>query len=58
MVRLNVRVKSEIYKDFTREAETEGRSVSDVIRVLMRQYIQAKKAEREFQAQLTPRGKS
>ena len=45
--RLNVRVLTSVYEEFSREVELQGRSVSDVVRVLLMDYVDQCREARE-----------
>lgn len=45
MARLNLNLTSEIYQRLQREASLEGRSVSDVVRVLVNEWLKLKQLE-------------
>ena len=47
-VRLNVEIKEGIYSEFKRFAEAEGRSMADVVRVLVNGWISDKRIESEL----------
>ena len=46
MARLNLNLTNEIYQRLQREASLEGRSVSDVVRVLVNEWLKLKQLER------------
>ena len=47
-MRLNVEIKEGIYSEFKRFAEAEGRSMADVVRVLVNGWISDKRLESEL----------
>jgi negative regulator of replication initiation len=44
-MRLNVELKNELYAEVSVHAEREGRSISDVVRVLLLDWCKAKRRE-------------
>ena len=48
VARLNVEIKDEIYNRFVSASQTEGRTVSDVIRVLINQWL----LDKDYESQL------
>lgn len=53
-MRLNVEIKTDIYERLSRAADGEGRSISDVVRVMVLGYV--RKREREENGGLNERG--
>ena len=49
MARLNLNLNDEIYKRLKEEASREGRSVSDVVRVLVNEWLKRKGLERSLE---------
>lgn len=45
MARLNLNLTNEIYQRLQREASLEGRSVSDVVRVLVNEWLKLKQLD-------------
>lgn len=48
MKRLNVDIKDCIYNDFLKQAEMDGRSISDIIRLMILDYIENRSSVRSF----------
>ena len=48
VARLNIDLKDSIYEDLRGRAKEEGRSVSDVVRVLVNNWLLTKDEERRF----------
>lgn len=46
MARLNLNLNDDIYKRLKKEASEEGRSVSDVVRVLVNEWLKRKALDR------------
>lgn len=53
MARLNIDMKNEIYSCLQVEASREGRSVSDVVRVLVNQFLAGKRREEELEIEMS-----
>ncbi len=53
MARLNIDMKNEIYSCLQVEASREGRSVSDVVRVLVDQFLAGKRREEELEIEMS-----
>lgn len=47
MARLNVELKEGIYKRFSEQVEEDGRSISDVIRTLILDFVEKRCREKE-----------
>jgi predicted CopG family antitoxin len=56
VARLNIDLKDSIYEDLRNKAKEEGRSVSDVVRVLVNNWLLAKSEEERFRVAVEQAG--